>query len=197
MRTARYYFWFHNTKCYYHYKFGLDAFRTGHGCNDVKRNSLVQRTHLRDPRLSVFSLYILMQHPQATDTELFFAMRNYNSLGHLEKPLAANGPLPSTLSLHCPLRAPWEHVLNDERHQTNTEVLIPAAVLLRACTLLCLLVSQYVWSTMLFAPKEVSAAGQPSFQVQEGPEQVSEIKPNMRALFYNSSANHTPASIIP
>lgn len=36
---------------------------------------------------------------------------------------------------------------------------------------------------MLFTPKEVSAAGQPFFQVQDGPEQVNEIKPNMQALF--------------
>lgn len=145
----------------------------------------------------MFSIYILMQHPQATDTELFFAMWNYNSLGHLEKPRAENGPLPSTLSLHCPLRAPWEHVLNDERHQTNTVVLIPAAVLLRACTLFCLLMSQYVSSTMLFAPKGVSAAGQPFFKVRDRTEQVSEIKPNIKALFYNNSANHMPTSTIP
>lgn len=86
------------------------------------------------------SIYILMRRLEATDAEMvfsFFFLRwgTTTQRDVSQEPAARNGPLLSTLSLHCP---PWERrerALNDERHQNQYLGLIPAALLLRSCTL--------------------------------------------------------------
>lgn len=80
---VRYYFCFDHTKCYYHYRSGLDA-----SCTVCS----IGPTHHTAPELYMFSIYILMRQPEATDAEMCFcfcffsATTSYNSVGHFAEP---------------------------------------------------------------------------------------------------------------
>lgn len=122
---VRYYFCFDHTKCYYHYRSGLDAF-----CTVLEPIGPPHHTALK---LYIFSIYILMQPPEATDTEMIFFFFHFfcDDKLQLSGTFCRNQwlemdhfPQHYHYNVHCGCT---ESVLNDENHQNQYRGFIPAA----------------------------------------------------------------------